>query len=172
MHRNAITPVNRGASCFQTLRRGQGFAALWNVGRARRKDRYEWGEASYEMLFHCRALLAFQRATDFPCPQEIKMHAVVNTGRKEWLLGVAGLVPSSRLLPHLVMQSAVLSWPPSWSPPWGTAVCGDTSTSVPLLFLPPALHPRCWSRSTTTVSPLWVRLGWVGECMVRHFGCC
>lgn len=128
------------------------------------------------MLFPCRALLAFQRATDFPCSQEIKIYPVVNTGRKEWLLGTAGLVLSSRLMLHLVIQRVVLSWPPSWSISWRTAVCGDTSTSVPLLFLAAALHPCWWSRSTTTVSPLSMRLvGWgvlltaTHMCMVRQF---
>lgn len=159
MHRNAITPVNRRASCFWTLLREQRFAALWNVGRARRKDRYKWGEGSYEVLFHCRALLAFQQATYFSCPQEIKMHPVVNTGRKEWLLGTAGLVPSSGVMLHLVIQSVVLNWTPTWSTPRKTAVCGDTSTSVLFLFLALALHPHWWSTSTAPVGPLSVRLG-------------
>lgn len=123
------------------------------------------------MLFHCRALMAFQQATDFSCPQKIKMHPVLNTGRKEWLLGTAGLIPSSCLMLHLVIHSVVLSWPPTWSTPWETAVCGDTSTSVPFLCLPLALHPCWWNRSTTTMCPLspW---GWGGWGSPAHSHTC
>lgn len=132
------------------------------MGRARRKDREKWAEASYEMLFHCRALLAFQQATDFCCPQEIKMHAVVNTGSK----GVAAWDCRSG---SLITSHASFSHPECCPELTSHVEHSLEDSSVRrhqhLRSLPvpgSTLHPCRWSRSTTPVCPLspWGCGGW------------
>lgn len=122
------------------------------------------------MLFHCRALLAFQQATDFCCPQEIKMHAVVNTGSKgvaAWDCRSGSLITSHASFSH-----------PECCPELTSHVehsLEDSSVrrhqhlrSLPVPgSSPPSLQVE--QKYNPCVSPFSVRLWWVGEsCPCPH----